>query len=105
MSYALLKVIKQQKLCDSPALLVNMVESNEQGAKVHEALTNVAEQYLSSKMQLLGMIPTSNVVRAALTKRVPVVTYKPEHDVSTTFMQIAKSLVQKRIANTQPRQS
>ncbi len=98
--YALLKVIHQRKLSDSPGLIVNMVQDNAQGKKVHEALNHVGQLYLSSKMKLVGMIPESQAVQSALTQRLPIVAKNPNHEVSDRFRQMAKSLASKMSATT-----
>ena len=98
--YALLKVINQRNLCDAPGLIVNRVTDNEQAGKVHDALNHVAKLYLSGQMQLIGMIEESNLVPRALSKRLPVLALDPGHSVSSSFMTMAKSLIQKRQANT-----
>ena len=98
--YALIKVIYQENLCDSPNLIVNMAESDTQGKKVHETLTKVAESNLSSELNLLGIVPSSKGVQKALTQRKPVVDVNPDDPAAKRIREIAKQLVQKGIANT-----
>ncbi len=97
--YALLKVIQQQGLNESPALVVNMAETTEQGKKVHNALNQVARRYLANQMRLLGIIPQDPEVGKALTRRQPFIDYAPEHPIAEAFHQIARNLIHNREAS------
>lgn len=91
--YALTKIIYQNDLCRSLGLVVNMTESDRQGEQVAETLNAVMQRYLSGKIDLLGVLPTTADVDRALRKRMPLVELMERDVTAMKFLKIAQSLI------------
>ncbi len=91
--YALTKIIYQNGLSDNLGLVVNMAENDGQGDAVAGTLNSVMKRFLSSKIDLLGVIPNSDRVNAALKKRVPFVNEYEKDSVTVRFQQLAQKLL------------
>lgn len=91
--YALMKLIHQDNLTENMGLIVNMVNSEEEGMKVAGTLNMVAEKYLSRSVNLLGIIPFSENVSKTLQSRTPIVVKYEEDAVSRKIREIAKSIL------------
>jgi len=100
--YALTKIIYQNDLCRNLGLVVNMVEQDRQGEQVAETLNAVMQRYLSGKIDLLGILPTTSEVDRALKKRMPLVETLMERDVmKVKFRQIAQAVIGRHLASDQ----
>ena len=98
--YALIKIIHQDNLSGNVGLVMNMVDSDEQGRKVSEALSHVTERYLSKPLDLMGIIPSSPNVSRALQTRKPFLVSFPDDPAAERVRGMAKSILQRQSAAT-----
>ncbi len=98
--YALIKIIHQDNLSSNVGLIVNMVDSDEQGRKVSEALAHVTERYLSRPLDLFGVIPSSPNVSKALQARKPFLFSFPDEAASERIRSMAKTILQRQSGAT-----
>jgi flagellar biosynthesis protein FlhG len=93
--YALMKIIHQDNLSENVGLVVNMVDSENQGQKVADTLSTVSQRYLTKSMDLLGILPNSLNVTKALHMRKPLLSAYENDDVSERIRRIARTILQK----------
>jgi len=100
--YALTKIMYQNDLCRDIGLVVNMAEDDKQGEQVAETLNAVMQRYLSGKIDLLAVLPTTSDVDRALKKRLPLVEMLMERDVMTIkFKQLAQKIIDRHLMSEQ----
>ncbi len=92
-AYALMKVTKQDKLSDNISLILNMVRSDEQGQKVFNNITKIAENYLFSSVNLLGMLPYTAGVHRATINRKPLVILDPDSEIANRIKTVALKIM------------
>ncbi len=97
--YALTKIIYQNGLSSNLNLLVNMVENDRQGDAVAETLNSVMQRYLSGRIDLIGCLPSSDLVNNALKRRMPFVAIWEREAISIRFKQVAASLLNRHEAS------
>lgn len=93
--YALMKIIHQDNLSENVGLVVNMVDSDSQGQKVADTLSMVSQRYLTTSMDLLGILPNSMNVQKALHMRKPLLSAYEDDAVSERIRRIARIILQK----------
>ena len=98
--YALMKIIHQDRLSNNVGLVVNMVASDEQGKMVASALGKVSERFLSRPMELLGVIPATDLASRALQLRRPFLLEFPDDPAAERIRALAKGIVQRQSAKT-----
>ncbi|MDD3118026.1 MAG: MinD/ParA family protein, partial [Victivallales bacterium] len=96
--YALTKIIYQNDLSRNLDLVVNLAENERQGVAVAEALNTVMQRYLSGRVELIGVLPRTELVDIAMKQRQPLVTLWEREMIAVRFRQIALSLLQRRDA-------
>lgn len=99
--YALIKLVHQEGSVMKLGLIVNMVDDDAQGRRIVATLSQVTQRFLSSSVNLLGIIPRSREVEMAIRTRKPLLISRGDDDVSRRLKEIAKSILQKRTAVTQ----
>jgi len=98
--YALMKIIHQDNLSKNVGLVVNNVESDEQGRMVATALARVSEKFLLRPMDLLGVIPASGNIVRALQQRRPFLVAYPDDPAAERLKSLARTIVQRQTAST-----
>lgn len=98
--YALMKIIHQDNLSQNVGLVVNMVDSDEQGKMVASALGRVSERFLSKPMDLLGVVPASANIPRALQQRRPFLAGFPDDPAAGRIKSLAKAILQRHAAKT-----
>ena len=93
--YALTKIIYQNGLSNSLGLVVNMADNDGQGEAVAATLNSVMSKFLSGKIDLMGVLPSSDRVNAALKRRTPFVAEWSKDPVSIRFKQLANKLLRR----------
>ena len=100
--YALTKIIHQNNLSHNLGLVVNMTENDKQGESVSTTLNSVMQRFLSGKIDLLGIIPSSEQVNTALKMRMPFISIWEKDPISMRFLKIAHTLAS-RYSNSEHR--
>lgn len=91
-AYALIKVLNQEKGIQSFRVLVNMVESNEEGRRLFGKLAEVTEHFLDITLQYLGCVPFDERLRKAIKQQRSVVDAFPRSKSTFAFRNIAASI-------------
>ncbi len=81
-AYAFLKVLLGRNPRANVALIVNRVETQEEGQRVSERISGVCNRFLGRAPTLLGCLPDDPAVRRAGNHRRPVVTREPQALIS-----------------------
>lgn len=68
--YATMKILSQTTGERSFKLIVNMVQNEQEGQRVYEKLSLLAEEYLSVRIQYVASIPLDDCVRASVKERI-----------------------------------
>ncbi len=91
--YALLKTIYQDNLCQNLNMIINMVQSDNQGQRIMNTLNHVTKHFLSESLELLGIIPISKQAERAVLSRKPMIIYDEDDPVSLRLKSIAKKIL------------
>ncbi len=97
--YALTKIIYQNGLSSNLNLLVNMTDNDRQGDAVAQTLNSVMQRYLSGRIDLVGCLPSTDLVNNALKRRMPFVALWEREIISVRFKQIATALLNRHEAS------
>jgi len=77
-AYAFLKLLLQRKPACTPLLVVNRVESEDEGQRVGARMCSVARKFLGREPRFLGSLPDDRAVVRSVHDRAPVVTSEPD---------------------------
>lgn len=99
-AYALIKTIHQSDLAKDLSVVVNMAETDAQGEAVMRTLSQVVNNHLSMNLDLLGIIPATDLVPQAVRARQPVLAHAPESAPSRRVLEVAKRVIQKQQGRT-----
>jgi flagellar biosynthesis protein FlhG len=99
-SYALIKVLNQEKREKRFKLLINRTDKQTEGLDAFKRLTDVSNEFLNISIDLLGAIPNDPAVSAAVKIQRPVVEQAPK----SAFVVALERVVDKLLAgaNTAP---
>lgn len=92
-AYATMKILSQVNRETTFKLITNMVKSDEEGLRVYERLSNLADEYLNVKVEYLGSIPFDEMVRNSIRERSPYVGRYPFCPASRSLRAIATQLL------------
>ncbi len=88
-AYALMKLLSTQYHEHHFNLIVNMVQSDNEGLEVYRKLTTVANRYLDVAIDYLGSIPTDRQMNEAIRKQRPIVELQPASKIAKAFAGLA----------------
>ncbi|TCL66563.1 flagellar biosynthesis protein FlhG [Hydrogenispora ethanolica] len=100
-AYGIIKVIVGYEPRLPIRVVVNMVQSMNEGAQVIQRLSTVAEKFLAARLTKLGFLPRDPVVAKAVKDQIPFVLSHPQAPISNSFAQIAERLVGKEVTGYQ----
>lgn len=89
-AYAMIKVLNQEYGKQRFRVLVNMVESQEEGQEVFYRLFKVTERFLDVVLDLMGIIPKDNYVVRAVQQQRPLLLTYPSSPAAMAFKELAK---------------
>ena len=98
-AYALVKVTHQENLCRNISLIVNMAANDQEGERVNNILSAVSENYLTKKLEFLGIVPSSPKATAAIQARKPLLSVYGDDIAAARIREIAKKIIVKRDAD------
>lgn len=102
-AYALLKVLLQRRPGLEAGLLVNMADSAEEAAQLHEKFQELAARFLGAEIDNWGYIPLDRYVREATKRQTPFMLATPPPPAAAAIARLAGELVE-RTAAGDPRQ-
>lgn len=91
--YATMKILSQTNRETKFKLITNMVKSDEEGLRVYDRLSSLADEYLNVKVEYLGSIPFDEMVRNSIRERTPYVGKYPFCPASRSMRAIATHLL------------
>ncbi len=101
--YALMKVIRQEKIKSDLGLIINMVKSSPQADAVANKLINMADSYLGLRPKMLGSVLYSDKIVRALQARKPYLLNDPAGKPAINISEIAKTILMKQNATVRLR--
>lgn len=95
-AYGIIKILSNKRPDSHVSLLVNRVDSDEDGSEVHQRLARVANEFLGFHIHQLGSIPQDRQMHLAVRQQTPLMLFSPlspaatglRKIVSTTFHEI-----------------
>jgi len=91
-AYATMKVLFQTNGEKNFELIINRVESEQQGWEVYETLRRAAEHFLGIRPEYLGFVTRDSNVERAVRLQKPIMLLHPESGASLNFRTISKRL-------------
>ena len=95
-AYALIKVLNQGHGVDAFHVIVNMVDSLEQGQRVFDMFSRVVNRFLPVHLNYLGAVYNDNYLKKAVNLRRPVVEAYPVSKAALRIEAIAKTIAKLR---------
>jgi flagellar biosynthesis protein FlhG len=93
-AYALMKLLSTKYHQKRFMLVVNSVQSPDEGLEVFEKLTMVSGRYLDIFLDYLGCIPYDKKMHESVRQQRVMVDLFPEHRVAKAFIELAETLVE-----------
>jgi len=97
-AYATIKVLNRKNGEKDFGLMINMVDSEQQGLEVYETLCNAAEHFLKIRPAYMGFIYKDRNLKKAVCKQQPLMIFNPDSAACNNFRLLAKTLETKREA-------
>lgn len=91
-AYALIKLLQQQGLSHPPHLLVNQVDSEEEGEETAHRIRLVARRFLRMEIDSWGFVPFDPSIPRAVRRQEPVVTAFPQSPAALAYRALAARL-------------
>ncbi len=91
--YASIKILAQTTNETSFKLIVNMVQNEQEGKRIYEKISLLAEDYLGVRIEYLGAIPFDDSVRNSVRERVPYVQRYPFSPASQGMREISRQII------------
>lgn len=92
-AYGMIKALHSRSPNSKVELVVNMVDSEQEGADVFARMDRVCRTFLRHPLTYAGSIPTDSAVAAAVRERVPFVLHAPDAVATTAVQGMARRLV------------
>jgi len=93
-SYALMKIMHQTLQESKFKIIANMVQDAQEGLRVYEKLSTVAEEHLGIHVGYLGSLPLDKKLQASVRERVPCLQRYPFCEASVSFRNLARVIIQ-----------
>ncbi len=92
-SYATMKILSHTTRETSFKLVVNMVRNEEEGLRVYDKLSTLADEFLNVKVEYVGSIPFDDAMRASVRERIPCVVRYPFSQSARGVRTVANQLL------------
>lgn len=99
-AYALIKAANLDTGVKNFAVVVNMADNKSVAKSSFEKFREIAMRFLDVNLHYAGMIPHSKDIKRAVAQRKPVTIDKPNALVSSSFREVAKTLIKVPIVKT-----
>lgn len=99
-AYAVLKAIKNENKMQSEKsihVLINRVESDEEGLDIFEKLNKVSKKFLGLELKNIGFLPEDKSLPKAVIEQKPVSILFPKSNVSRAFEKLATNVLEYKI--------
>jgi flagellar biosynthesis protein FlhG len=98
-AYGAIKTLAVKARRPAIKLVINMVQSREEGEEVFRRVDRVSRTFLSLPLELAGIIPFDMAVRASVLKREPLLLAFPDAPAARAIRALARGLAQGEIAS------
>lgn len=92
-AYATMKILARTTHESRFKLVVNMARNEEEGLRVYDRLSSLAEEYLNVRVEFLGAVPFDEAMRKSVRERVPCVQRYPFAPASAALRQVARQIL------------
>ena len=92
-AYATIKVLNRKNGEKDFGIMINMVDSEQQGLEVYETLCNAAEHFLEISPVYLGYIYKDHNLNKAVCKQQPLMIFNPDSAACKNFRLLAETLI------------
>jgi len=91
-AYAMIKVLVRNRFDGRISLIVNMADSQAEGKKVYQQVTNVARRFLDTDIYDAGVLVRDDRLSSAVRLRKPVVLAYPKSQITSSLVALAAKL-------------
>ncbi len=91
-AYAMIKVLVRNRFEGRISLIVNMADSQAEGKKVYQQVTNVARRFLDTDVYDAGVLVRDDRLSSAVRLRKPVVLAYPKSQITSSLVALAAKL-------------
>ncbi len=92
-AYATIKVLNKESKIKDFKIIINQVNSSDEGKSVYNSLYKVSSQFLNVSLEYLGHIVYDKALLKSVLSQMPVVLYSPEAPSSVCFNSIASRFI------------
>ncbi|AGB40648.1 ATPase involved in chromosome partitioning [Halobacteroides halobius DSM 5150] len=100
-AYGVIKVINTHDADAKIKLVINQVDSRNEGERIGRRLSNTAKEFLNQEIDFLGELPTDKAVVKAVKKRRPFLLEYPHAKIAKSINQIVLELLDKEPKKSQ----
>lgn len=93
-AYSLIKVLAQKDLRANVHMVVNQASTDEEGHQIFKRVSRVVDDFLSMKINLLGIIPMDEKVSAAVKRQKPFILEYPTTMASRGIRNVVQQLAE-----------
>ncbi len=94
-AYAMIKVLSGNGYQGKISLLVNMADNKNEGKKVYQQISRVAERFLGVKIFEAGILLRDQKMLSSIKQRKPVVLAYPKANITSNFVTLASKMFAK----------
>ena len=99
-AYSLVKILHNHQYSGKINLLINQLNSRQEGKGILERMSKVIRDYLGIQAEIVGYIPFDNHLRQAVKKQKALLDLYPGSKAGQAFDEVAEVLVNKQAENT-----
>ena len=99
-AYSLVKILHNHQYSGKINLLINQLNSRQEGKGILERMSKVIRDYLGIQAEIVGYIPFDNNLRQAVKKQKALLDLYPGSKAGQAFDEVAEVLVNKQAENT-----
>lgn len=96
-AYAVIKTVTKKSPRSRLGILVNMAGDNEEGRDVGQRISDVAEQFLGRRIEVLGHVRDDKALSQSVREQIPVVIRSPKSDSARDVAVLADKLFGARV--------
>jgi flagellar biosynthesis protein FlhG len=100
-AYAVVKVVTEQDAFKSISVIANMVKDEEEANEVFLKISRAVKKFLNKELNYLGYIRKDNHLIEAIKFQQPVVDKFPDSPVSSDYLKLAKTVIE-RVKKIEP---
>ena len=91
-AYAMIKVLVANEFAGRISLIVNMVNTIDEGKKIYKQIASVAKRFLDADIYMAGVLPRDEKMNLAIRQRKPVVLTYPRSSIASAMVAMTATL-------------